>query len=416
MVSEETVEQVNPFFAFSSQVINTLSVPAAVVDAWRLIDINAAWRSLMDAPAQAELALGDLIATEDLQPATDLITQAVLAGNASCIEVRLLTQGRQRQWFQLQTHPLPPTGHGRHCLITATDIHQQRQAQEQLRALTTANPSLAANMTHCIKLMELDGTLLHMNSTGHRALGIPEGAPLGMRWLSLLPADVQEDGEGALRTARAGLTARFTGRSELPDGTVHHWDNTLTPVKSSDGTIANIVCVSRDVTAESNALRSLEASRKRLEIAARVGGLGVWDYDIVNDELRCDDTWHRIMGRDPSAPVTRIEDLRSMIHIEDRERAIEVTRVAAELIESGQDYGIVFRIVRPDGEVRWIRSAARLEHQGPRPVRAIGFVVDVTESMPVAPSATHEAATTQRRSGMPGGRRRKGSRAESPAS
>lgn len=380
MVSEETVEQVNPFFAFSSQVINALSIPAAVVDTWRLIDINPAWRCLIGTCVQPEPSLGDLIAPEDLQSATDLIQQAMVAGNASCIEARLLTHNGQRQWFQLQTHPLPPTVRGRHCLITATDIHQQRQAQEQLRALTTANTSVAANMTHCIKLMALDGTLLHMNSTGHRALGIAEGAPLGMRWLSLLPADVQEDGEGALRMARAGLTAKFTGRSELPDGTVHHWDNTLTPVKSSDGTITNIVCVSRDVTAESNALRSLEASRKRLEIAALVGGLGVWDYDIANDELRCDSTWHRIMGRDPSMPITRIEDLRAMIHIEDRERATEVTRVAAELLESGQDYGIVFRIVRPDGEVRWIRSAARLEHQGPRAVRAIGFVVDITDS------------------------------------
>ena len=382
MVSEETVQQVNPFFAFSSQVINALSTPAAVVDSWRLIDINAAWQRLLDSSAEPELSLGDLIAPEDLQSATDLIERAVQAGNASCIEIRLVTHHQQRQWFQLQTHPLPQTGRGRHCLITATDIHQQRQAQELLRALTTANTSVAANMTHCIKLMELDGTLLHMNSTGHRALGIPEGAPLGMRWLSLLPEDVQDDGEGALRMARAGLTAKFTGRSELPDGTVHHWDNTLTPVKSSDGTIANIVCVSRDVTAESNALRSLEASRKRLEIAALVGGLGVWDYDIINDELRCDDTWHRIMGRDPNVPITRIEDLRSMIHIEDRERATEVTRVAAELIDSGQDYGIVFRIVRPDGEVRWIRSAARLEHQGQRAVRAIGFVVDITDSRP----------------------------------
>ena len=160
---------------------------------------------------------------------------------------------------------------------------------------------------------------------------------------------------------------------------MHHWDNTLTPVRASDGSITSLVCVSRDVTAESNALRSLEASRKRLEIAALVGGLGVWDYDIVNDELRCDDTWHRIMGRDPAAPITRIEDFRAMIHIEDRERATDVTRSVAELLESGQDYGIVFRIVRPDGEVRWVRSAARLEHQGPRPVRAIGFVVDITE-------------------------------------
>jgi hypothetical protein len=70
---------------------------------------------------------------------------------------------------------------------------------------------------NCIKLIALDGTLIHMNKADCHALGVPEGSSFGMLWLSLLPEDIWAPGEQALVSARGGMCANFPGRSLLPD-------------------------------------------------------------------------------------------------------------------------------------------------------------------------------------------------------
>jgi diguanylate cyclase (GGDEF)-like protein/PAS domain S-box-containing protein len=125
----------------------------------------------------------------------------------------------------------------------------------------------------------------------------------------------------------------------------------------------------------------LRRSEQRLTLAARVGGLGIWDYDIARDALYCDDTWYRIVGRDPAEPVRSITDFRPFIHPEDVDQATEVVHTAAELLESGLDYSMEYRIIRPDGEIRWVRSTACLITDSREvATRAIGFIVDVTDS------------------------------------
>lgn len=112
-----------------------------------------------------------------------------------------------------------------------------------------------------------------------------------------------------------------------------------------------------------------------------MGGLGIWDYDLKADVLHCDDGWYRIMGRDLADPIRSVAEFRPLIHPEDVDRATEVEFTARELAQEGRNYGIVFRILRPNGEIRWIRSTAcLLQDEAGTSQRAVGFVVDVTDS------------------------------------
>lgn len=149
----------------------------------------------------------------------------------------------------------------------------------------------------------------------------------------------------------------------------------------ADGVTHSILCVSRDITAERVAQLQLAHSEERLAIAAGVGGLGVWDYDLQRDVLECDAAWYRIMGRNPDQPIRSIAEFRPLIHPEDVGRATEVNQSAAEVVKNSGNYGIVFRIIRPTGEIRWVRSAASVLLDGAgRPRRAVGYVVDITDA------------------------------------
>ncbi len=318
---------------------------------------------------------------EDGERVTRDLRKAAGRGVPLDVTARLVERGGRFRWFSLALHGAGASpGHEPAGFCIATDIDAAVRRQGELEALLAVRTEMLDRSIDCIKMITPDGILTHMNRAGCRSLGLPEDSPFGMPWLSLLPENVRQAGESALAVARTGTASRFAGRSVLPGEEECFWDNLLTPVLAADGSIGSILCVSRDVSAEHAAVISLKESEERLAIAARVGGLGIWDYDIPGDRLSCDESWYRIMGRDKHTPIHTVAEFRPFVHPEDVERATEITAAAASLIAEGRDYGIVFRIIRPDGEVRWLRSIACLHHHDGIPIRAVGFVTDITDA------------------------------------
>lgn len=120
----------------------------------------------------------------------------------------------------------------------------------------------------CIKIVATDGKLLTMNKAGCLALGVSEDSEFGMPWLSLLPAEVHSLGQEALNDAVQGQTARFPGKSLSSNG-IRHWDNLLTPVVDASGRVLSILCVSRDVTTQTQLKTDLEAAIDRANLLSR---------------------------------------------------------------------------------------------------------------------------------------------------
>lgn len=340
--------------------------------------MNAAWRRYNGGTGQGASWLA-FLAPEDREPASGKLASAIETSETRDVECRLANAAGHFRWFILSLQPRGQPGGG--CLCSATDIHAQRQREQELAIRASMRTAMRDGSVDCIKFISPDGRLIHVNRAGCQALGIAQGSKFGMPWLSLLPEEVRPAGEAALAQARRGTPARFAGRSELPDQPVRHWDNLLTPIKDIDGFIQAILCVSRDITAEKRAQLQLAHSEERLAIAAGVGGLGVWDYDLQRDQLECDAAWYRIMGRDPSEPIRTIAEFRPLIHPEDVDRATDLDLTAPEVMRSDGNYGIVFRIIRPSGDIRWIRSAASvLRDAAGRPRRAVGYVTDITDA------------------------------------
>lgn len=383
---EERETATRPAVEQAFAAIDLLDAPAGVLDReGRVAYLNAAWRAL---GAVADAGIGPLHWSGLLHPdfrdaATALLSEAGSGAGKVDFECRLATTGDMHDAFLASFHPIvdgPDRRAGWLCIATVAHAPKQREAGAARReSILTGMLDISID---CIKVISPEGELVHINKAGREALGVPtEPPPPGLRWLSLLPEAVREAGQSALATAVAGRASRFPGHSVQPGGPEQFWDNLLTPILDAEGNTTSILCVSRDVTAERHALRQLRESEERLEIAARVGGLGIWDYDIRADRLYCDESWYRIMGRDPRRPVVGIADLRPLIHPDDVEMATEVQRTAAELVASQRDYSIAFRIIRPDGEVRWLRSLAYVRERDGVPLRAIGFVTDITEAL-----------------------------------
>lgn len=131
---------------------------------------------------------------------------------------------------------------------------------------------------------------------------------------------------------------------------------------------------------------NLGDARALLEFVEASLDLGLWTWDLTTGELKWSLNLFRILGLDPRATVPSFELYSTMVHPEDRLDFSDPAAVAT----SGRLKDRNFRIIRPTGEVRWVRSCGTEVHdQEGRLARVIGFAMDTT----VLRSASQSAST-----------------------
>ena len=118
--------------------------------------------------------------------------------------------------------------------------------------------------------------------------------------------------------------------------------------------------------------------REALALAEQSAGVGVWSIDLTTSTVRATAQFFRIMGLPPTSDPIPVERVRALRHPDDRARVLAGFRAA---LEGGTDaYEIEYRIVRPDGELRWIFGRGRVVRDAAgTPVRYSGIDLDITD-------------------------------------
>ncbi len=144
---------------------------------------------------------------------------------------------------------------------------------------------------------------------------------------------------------------------------------------SKDG----LTVFARNMTDEHRLASQLRESETRLQLAREASGLGVWDWDfIAGTRIWSDEQW-RLYGLEPRAGAPTMKTWESLIHPED------LGRIMAEWAESMSGHsGLIhneFRIVFPDGGIRWLVTKARIVRDDEDKIaRIVGATLDVTTS------------------------------------
>jgi len=121
---------------------------------------------------------------------------------------------------------------------------------------------------------------------------------------------------------------------------------------------------------------ALDRSERRLQLAQDAGEVGLWDWDMETGEGHWSPTLYRNLGL-PVGSNASMQVLLDAVHPDDRE-SVRRNNIAA--IKSGRMAPSEYRIVRPDGEVRWLLSRGEVLQNGAgRIVRAVGVSIDITE-------------------------------------
>jgi PAS domain S-box-containing protein len=115
----------------------------------------------------------------------------------------------------------------------------------------------------------------------------------------------------------------------------------------------------------------------RLRAALGASGIGTWHLDLRTRIATYDESLNRIFGLPATETQASLDARLEQIHPDDRDR---VARAMDAAISAKAEFSLEFRVVQPDGTVRWLRDRGRtlVDPQG-EPVAATGAVIDITE-------------------------------------
>jgi PAS domain S-box-containing protein len=179
------------------------------------------------------------------------------------------------------------------------------------------------------------------------------------------------------RTIGAGGQWRGEVCNRAKDGSLYWVDCIIAPVSGADGSSTEYISSRRETTKRKRVEAQLKETSDRFAIATDSAGIGVWDFDPVAYVLMWDDRMYEIYGLPIGSGEEPYATWVDRLHADDRERCL--TAIACAL-EGEKEYDIEFRIVRPDGEVRYLKANARtFRDAGGSAVRMTGVNIDVTE-------------------------------------
>jgi PAS domain S-box-containing protein len=180
------------------------------------------------------------------------------------------------------------------------------------------------------------------------------------------------------RTAQTGKDFDFEHRLLMPDGTVKHVYVVGHAERSQSKELEYVGAV-MDVTAAKQSEEALRRSEGYLIDAQRLTGTGSWAWNVATRQsVHWSQENFRLFGFDPEGGIPSDEAFYRRIHPEDRDRVRR--EVFLERPDEGSHFDVEFRIVLPDGAIRYVRSTGH-------PIRTIsgdlleyvGTSVDVTE-------------------------------------
>lgn len=272
-----------------------------------------------------------------------------------------------------------PQGRPDYFIAVVDDITLRKQAERLL-----ADEELQRMALSCAEAgawqWEAAGSMNWMAKT-YEIFGLDpaEGPPKFYPWLErCVHQDDHHYFEDALRRAAEAGSSDFRIVFRCPHPRLGlRWVTSVGRViTDEDRSPARAYGIVLDVTANRELEQRLHASEERLRMAMEAGSIGVWDWDVVSGRINRSENFGSLLGIQPADFPTTVDGFRELVHPGDR----QVVWLALEQALGGEaEYNQEFRMVGPDGRVRWTESRAIVlrDHAG-QPIRMIGIDRDIS--------------------------------------
>jgi PAS domain S-box-containing protein len=368
---------------FRSYVENSPVAVFVVNREGRFVDYNAAASSLLGYPAEtlARMNILEVHPIEDRDAVLRGLDQLFETGRLD-LETRLLREEGRPVWMSLHAARLDSG----HAIAYCQDITELKAAVESMRERLALQDQLAAitavvpGVIHSFRLRQ-DGSFCfpYASPALENIFGVQPGEVVedaGAVLELIHPEDAKHLIRSVVGSARSMTPWRDEFRVRHPRRGEIWVEGHSLPNRQADGSVLWQGFL-HDVTVRKRSEEMARETGRRLELATKSAGLGVWDWDIEAGTVVWDDRMCELYGIGRKDFDGRPETWTRALHPDDREPA----RKAGEAALRGEkECNIEYRVVHPDGKVKILRAdTVVVRDRDGKPLRMIGLNRDITE-------------------------------------
>ena len=260
---------------------------------------------------------------------------------------------------------------------TQSDVTRQRQMENALRASEERFSRFMRHLPGAAWIKTVDGYYAYANPEAERVFRVSLDNLRGKSDFEVFPHETARQFASNDQRALAHPTGIQTIETLAHEDGMHESVVSKFPIPDERGTPTLVGGIAIDITDQRRIQAALRESEERLRMAADAGKVGLWDWDILNDRIVWSDRIYEFHGLPRGDFGGGVEDFAVRVYPDDRET---VRAAITRALEDRAPYAIEFRIVRPNGQIRWLSTSARvLYNEAGRPVRMLGAVLDTTE-------------------------------------
>ncbi len=306
-------------------------------------------------------------------------------------EWRMDGTGKYRHFYIRKIPKLDENNNVEYVICSAEDISGSKKVQEELedsrkqylQAYNLLEGILESSQEVVIFALDTEYRYLAFNSSHRQTMKQIWGVDIKIGSCMLDHIKDPVDGEKARRNFDRALNGEsFTVVEQYGDAEMDRrwYQNVYSPLYDQSSGVMGLTLFLTDVTKQKELEESLTESERRFSLAQSFSKTGVWEYDIVKSSLYWSEECERVFGLAKGEFEGTFHDFLKRVHPEDVEYVKEMNKPITEK-EGSLPLEYEHRIIRKDGEIRWVReSAGVLKDDTGNPVRLIGFVMDITHS------------------------------------
>jgi len=256
------------------------------------------------------------------------------------------------------------------------DISERRAAATALLLSEERFRSAFDHAAVGMALVGLDGRWLQVNESLCRLLRLSREELLRKTFQDVTHPDDLEADLAFERQLLAGdihsyqMEKRYFDR----DGGVVWVLLSVSLVRAEDGSPGYFISQIQDITERRSAQLALERSTAQLAEAQQLAQLGSWERH-ANGALSWSDEMYRIFGLDESTDTLDEARIMQCVHPDDRAGALEAAHAASD---AGRPILLEYRVLLPDGEIRWVQARGHTVFEAGVAVGRRGTVQDIT--------------------------------------
>ena len=208
----------------------------------------------------------------------------------------------------------------------------------------------------------------------HRGYGAED--VIGRRDEDLVPAE-QAAPLTAIKRRVLETGVGETGEIQLEiNGLRQSYSIAVEPLRDETLAIVGVTAAAMDVTTAKEAEASLQASEHRLRLTLEASSTGLWEWDVATNLVSWSPECYRIHRMQEGEFDGTADAFDRLLHPEDRSR---VWASVLDAVDRRTKYECEFRIVCPDGVVRWVANVGRATYDADKPVTMVGTLTDITD-------------------------------------